>query len=112
MVKLSGKNRALNEFSVTRTAEPPAKNHLVLVHGYGAGLAFFYKNFDHLSRVPGWRIWALDLLGYGRSTRPPFTIKSKDPEGKIDEAENWFIDALEEWRKERGIEQFTLLGMS
>jgi cardiolipin-specific phospholipase len=110
-VPLSGKNRAINEFSITRTAEPPATNHLVLVHGYGAGLAFFYRNFDALSRLPGWKLWAIDLLGYGRSSRPSFCIQSKDPDGKITEAEDWFIDALEEWRKERGIERFTLLGM-
>lgn len=112
LVQLSGKNRALNEFSITRTGEPPAENHLVLIHGYGAGLAFFYRNYDALSRVPGWKLWSLDLLGYGRSTRPNFTIHAKDAEGKINEAEDWFIDALEEWRKERGIERFTLLGHS
>jgi cardiolipin-specific phospholipase len=39
-------------------------------------------------------------------------IKSKDPEGKITEAEEWFIDALEEWRQVRGIERFTLMGHS
>lgn len=112
MVQLSGNGRVMNEFSITRTGEPEVKNHLVMVHGYGAGLAFFYRNFDALSRRPGWKVWALDLLGYGRSSRPPFTIHAKDPEGKISEAENWFIDALEEWRKERGIEKFTLLGHS
>jgi cardiolipin-specific phospholipase len=111
LVPLPGKNRAINEFSITRTAEPSATNHLVLVHGYGAGLAFFYRNFDALSRLPGWKLWAVDLLGYGRSSRPSFCIQSKDPDGKITESEDWFIDALEEWRKERGIERFTLLGM-
>lgn len=81
-----------------------------MLHGYGAGLAFFYRNYDGLSRVPGWKLWSLDLLGYGRSSRPPFVIHSKDPQEKITEAEDWFIDALEEWRKARGIERFTLLG--
>lgn len=112
MVPLSGKNRIINEFTVTRTSEPDPKNHLVMLHGYGAGLAFFYRNYDMLSRRPGWKVWSLDLLGYGRSSRPPFHIGSKDPEGKITEAEDWFIDALEEWRKIRGIEKFTLLGHS
>lgn len=112
MVPLSGNNRIINEFTVTRTAEPDPKNHLVMLHGYGAGLAFFYRNYDMLSRRPGWKIWSLDLLGYGRSSRPPFCIKSKDADGKITEAEDWFIDALEEWRKIRGIERFTLLGHS
>ncbi len=111
LVKLSGKNRALNEFSVEREGEAVEEN-LVLLHGYGAGLGFFYKNFEGLSRVNGLRLYALDMLGMGRSSRPPFKVHAKDHQGKITEAENWFIDALEEWRVIRKIEKFTLLGHS
>ncbi|EON63566.1 hypothetical protein W97_02794 [Coniosporium apollinis CBS 100218] len=111
LVKLSGQNRALNEFSVERVGEE-VENNLVMLHGYGAGLGFFYKNFEALSRAPGWKLYALDLLGMGRSSRPPFRLHAKDRQGKITEAENWFIDALEEWRIERNIERFTLLGHS
>jgi cardiolipin-specific phospholipase len=111
LVKLSGRNRALNEFSVERIGEPVEEN-LVMLHGYGAGLGFYYKNFEALSRVPGWKIWALDMLGMGRSSRPNFRIQSKDPKKKIEEAENWFIDALEEWRIQKKLEKFTLLGHS
>ncbi|OCK82544.1 alpha/beta-hydrolase [Lepidopterella palustris CBS 459.81] len=111
MVQLSGKNRALNEFSVERVGEDVEQN-LVMLHGYGAGLGFFYKNFEGLSRATGWKLYALDLLGMGRSTRPPFKIHAKDREGKITEAENWFIDALEEWRVKKNIDRFTLLGHS
>ncbi|KAF2187945.1 alpha/beta-hydrolase [Zopfia rhizophila CBS 207.26] len=111
MVELSGRGRALNEFSVERVGED-VENNLVMLHGYGAGLGFFYKNFEALSRVTGWKIFALDLLGMGRSSRPTFRIHAKDREGKITEAENWFIDALEEWRVKRGIDRFTLLGHS
>ena len=111
LVKLSGKNRALNEFSVERLEEKTEQN-LVMLHGYGAGLGFFYRNFEGLSRVPGWKIFALDLLGMGRSSRPPFRIHAKDRQASITEAENWFIDALEEWRIERKIDRFTLLGHS
>ncbi|MCJ1437850.1 hypothetical protein MMC27_007237 [Xylographa pallens] len=111
MVQLSGTNRALNEFSVERVGEEHDQN-LVMLHGYGAGLGFFYKNFEGLSRAPGWKVYALDLLGMGRSSRPTFKIHAKDREGKITEAENWFIDALEEWRIARKIDRFTLLGHS
>ena len=55
---------------------------------------------------------ALDMLGMGRSSRPPFVIHAKDPNGKISEAENFFVDALEEWRKQRNIDKFTLIGHS
>ena len=111
LVKLSGKDRALNEFSVERTDEAIDQN-LVMLHGYGAGLGFFYKNFEGLSRVKGWKIYALDLLGMGRSSRPPFRLKAKTRQEQITEAENWFIDALEEWRVHRQIDRFTLLGHS
>ena len=111
LVKLSGNNRALNEFSVERTGENIDQN-LVILHGYGAGLGFFYKNFEGLSRVKGWKVYALDLLGMGRSSRPPFKLHSKDRQKCITEAENWFIDALEEWRIQRKIDRFTLVGHS
>lgn len=111
LVQLPGKDRFLNEFSVERMGEQ-VDNNLVMLHGYGAGLGFFYRNFDSLSRLPGWKLYALDMLGMGRSSRPTFKIHAKDREAKISEAESWFIDALEEWRVKKGIDRFTLLGHS
>lgn len=111
LVTLSGRNRALNEFSVERVGETADQN-LVLLHGYGAGLGFFYKNFEALSRARGWQLYALDLLGMGRSSRPPFRLKSKQRAEQITEAEDWFIDSLEEWRVKKKIDRFTLLGHS
>jgi len=111
LVSLSGKDRALNELAIERVGEQ-VEDTLVMLHGYGAGLGFFYRNFEPLTRLPGWRLYALDMLGMGNSSRPPFRIRAKDPKEKIAEAEAWFIDALEEWRKIRGIEKFTLLGHS
>ncbi|KAK5700779.1 hypothetical protein LTR97_005296 [Elasticomyces elasticus] len=111
LVQLSGKNRFLNEFSVERLNEK-TENSLVMLHGYGAGLGFYYKNFESLSRLPHWKLYALDMPGMGRSSRPPFTIKAKDREGKVWEAESWFVDALEEWRVKRGLEKMTLMGHS
>jgi cardiolipin-specific phospholipase len=111
MVQLSGRNRALNEFSVSRPDSKPEQN-LVIIHGYGAGLGFFYKNFEPLSRPKGWHLYALDMLGMGRSSRPPFRLRAKEREGQIAEAEDWFIDSLEEWRVKKGIDKMTLVGHS
>ncbi|KAI9054899.1 hypothetical protein LZ554_002043 [Drepanopeziza brunnea f. sp. 'monogermtubi'] len=111
LVPLGGKDRALNEFTVERIGEEVEEN-LVMLHGYGAGLGFFYKNFEGLSRVKGWKLYGLDMLGMGRSSRPPFKVHAKDQAGQIAEAENWFIDALEEWRILKKIDRFTLLGHS
>ncbi|CAI4214856.1 unnamed protein product [Parascedosporium putredinis] len=98
-------NGALNEYSVERVGED-VKENLVMLHGYGAGLGFWYKNYEPLTRIPGWKLYSLDMLGMGNS------IRATDPKEKIVEAEAWFIDALEEWRIERKIEKFTLLGHS
>ena len=68
-----------------------------------------FRNFDGLTRIPGTKVYALDLLGMGNSSRPHFQVRAKDPVAKIDEAEAFFIDALEEWRKEKKIEKMTLL---
>lgn len=101
----------LNEYSVERVGEP-VEETLVMLHGYGAGLGLFYLNFEPITRVKGWRLYALDMLGMGNSSRPAFRIKAKDPKEKVAEAESFFVDALEEWRKIRNIEKFTLLGHS
>ena len=109
LVPLTGRKRFLNECSVQRVGEE-TRNNLVLLHGYGAGLGLFYKNFEALSRRPRWKLCALDLLGMGRSSRPPFRIRAMEKEGKIRETENWFVDALEEWRVRRGVDKMTLSG--
>lgn len=75
LVKLSGKNRALNEFSVERMGETVDQN-LVMLHGYGAGLGFFYKNFEGLSRAKGWKVYALDMLGMGEF-RPSVAVSPR-----------------------------------
>lgn len=111
MVQLSGKGRALNEVCIERVGEE-AEETLVMVHGYGAGLGFFYRNFEPITRLPGWKLYALDMLGMGNSSRPKFKIHAKSREDQVIEAESFFIDALEEWRKARNIERFTLLGHS
>ncbi|RMZ79509.1 hypothetical protein DV737_g3348, partial [Chaetothyriales sp. CBS 132003] len=111
MVPLSGQDRTLNEFSVARPADLTTDN-LVILHGYGAGLGFFYKNFEPLTRAKGWHLYALDLLGMGRSSRPPFRIQAKARDQQIAEAEDWFVDSLEEWRALNRIDKMTLLGHS
>ena len=50
----------------------------------------------------------------GRSARVPFTVKAKrnDIDGRVREAESFFIDSLEEWRDKMGLEKMTLVGHS
>lgn len=90
---------------------PPVKD-VVLIHGYAALLGLFLDNFDELSSVPGIRIHAIDLLGFGFSLRPKFPSLPLDTPEEVNKVEDWFIDALETWRQRRGLERFTLVGHS
>ncbi|XP_058475315.1 1-acylglycerol-3-phosphate O-acyltransferase ABHD5-like [Solea solea] len=74
---------------------------LVLLHGVGGGVGLWAQNLDSLSSSGP--VYALDLLGFGRSSRPQF---SRDAEL----AEEQFIAALEEWREKVGLEDMVLLG--
>ncbi|XP_029022824.1 1-acylglycerol-3-phosphate O-acyltransferase ABHD5-like [Betta splendens] len=84
-------------------SQPPAQTRppLVLLHGFGGGVALWAQNLDCLSSTGP--VYALDLLGFGRSSRPQF---SADAEG----AEEQFLVALEEWREKVGLEEMVLLG--
>lgn len=88
-----------------------------MLHGYGAGLGFFFQNLPALGQWAGRRgtsVYALDWLGMGRSARVPFSVKAKrdDIPGRVAEAESFFIDSLEQWRQKMGLETMTLIGHS
>lgn len=76
---------------------------VVMIHGFGAGFLQFYKNLDYLHTNR--KLLAIDLPGFGRSTRVPFP-----PNATL--AENQFINSIEQWRKIVGVEKFILLGHS
>ena len=89
-----------------RTIETPIKSNrlpLVLLHGFGAGVGFWTLNIDSLSEEQ--RLYAVDVLGFGRSSRPTFPSDGA-------EAEKVFIQSIEEWREKVGLEKFILLGHS
>jgi cardiolipin-specific phospholipase len=108
---ISQTNISVRSHTTAFNEKPPAKN-LVMCHGFGAGLGFFYRNYHALSQVPGWRIYSIDWLGMGRSSRPKFNVKGKTVDESVEETENFFIDSLEKWRQIHKIEKMTLLGHS
>nr|CDS28415.1 abhydrolase domain containing protein [Hymenolepis microstoma] len=76
---------------------------MLLIHGFASGVGLFCKNLDSLSETR--RVYAFDLLGFGRSSRPHF------PE-TAEEVENKFVEVIEEWRKHMDLDKFILLGHS
>lgn len=53
------------QYTVTGTGRP-----LVLIHGFGASIGHWRKNIPVLA-AGGYRVFALDLLGFGGSEKPP-----------------------------------------
>jgi pimeloyl-ACP methyl ester carboxylesterase len=79
------------------------KSPLVLLHGFGAGIGFWLLNIDALAEQHE-HVYAIDLLGCGRSSRPRFHAKTTE------DAEQFFVDALERWRIQLNLDKMILLG--
>ena len=69
---------------------------------YASALAFWMLNFDSFAHQRP--VYAVDLLGFGRSSRPTF---SNTPQ----EIEAQYVTFLEEWRKIMKLEKMILLGI-
>ncbi|XP_061574157.1 1-acylglycerol-3-phosphate O-acyltransferase ABHD5-like [Cololabis saira] len=77
------------------------KTPMVLLHGFGGGVGMWAHNLEAFSRRRP--VFALDVLGFGRSSRPPFPTDAQA-------AEEQFVDSLEQWRIKVGLESMILLG--
>lgn len=64
-----------------------------------------------LANEPGLKTYAIDWLGFGRSSRPDFPFRPLE-KGSVEQSEDFFVDALEEWRKANDIDRFILVGHS
>ncbi|XP_063894161.1 1-acylglycerol-3-phosphate O-acyltransferase ABHD5 isoform X2 [Helicoverpa armigera] len=89
-------------WTISLNDESP-KTPLVLLHGMGAGLALWCPNLDSFAATRP--VYAIDLLGFGRSSRPKFASDAQ-------KAEAQWVESVEEWRREVNLSQFILLGHS
>ena len=128
-------NKQLSSLSDVATGKKN-QSPLVLLHGYANGSLYFYRNLLGLSQHFG-DIFALDMLGWGLSSRPRFDlitsddtdadesgsycnckgIDEEDTIGKatkqqVSSAESFFVESLESWRKQHNINKMTLAGHS
>ena len=74
-----------------------------MVHGFGGGVGLWALNVDSLAQHRS--VYTFDLLGFGRSSRKEFSTEA-------DDAEEEFVDSIEKWREQLGLEKFVLLGHS
>lgn len=98
--------------STQQGASSLSRGPLVLLHGYMNGAAYFYRNLVGLSHAfPA--VFSVDLLGWGLSSRPPFRLRQSDQgHDDIRQAEDFFVESLEAWRKAQNITTFSLAGHS
>ncbi|KAG2761763.1 hypothetical protein Pcac1_g26376 [Phytophthora cactorum] len=81
----------------------PPRN-LVLVHGYLAGNAFWTANLQTLAK--SFNVYAVEWKGIGRSDRPKWHPKTDE------EMDDFFVESLEDWRRELNLDRFILCGHS
>ncbi|PVU88645.1 hypothetical protein BB559_005482 [Furculomyces boomerangus] len=89
------------------------EKNLVITHGFGNGLGFYFKNYEELGNKSKSNVYSIDWLGMGLSSRPDFKINKKhSPEEQVAFAEEFFVESLEKWREEMKIDKMVLLGHS
>lgn len=118
-----------NTTAVTRRAKSK-RSTLLLLHGFGSGLGFFFANYEHLSLTFD-RVVAVDWLGMGGSARMPVAASPRQTiadivyggfTGNFDAIDSvtvprsidFFIDSLENFCVEQGdsMDSFVIAGHS
>ena len=84
---------------------------LVCMHGFATGLGIYYAALPALASRWRGRVFALDSLGCGLSSRPKWCL-GHGQDCLVEDAENFFIDGLERWRASMRIEKMVLMGHS
>lgn len=76
---------------------------LVLLHSFGYGLGMWSMNLDGLSRGGDRAVYAIDILGFGLSSRTKFPREPAEIETK-------FIRSLESWREQMKLQSAIFIG--
>jgi cardiolipin-specific phospholipase len=81
-----------------------SKPVMILLHGYCGSGIIFYRILKELSEH--FHVFLVDMLGMGRSSRPEWTADT------LEEAEDFFVESIEAFRKAVKINRFILAGHS
>ena len=84
---------------------------LVCMHGFGTGVGIYYAALPALAERWHGRTIALDTLGCGLSSRPRWTL-GHGTNCPVEDAEDFFVSALERWREAMKIDRMVLMGHS
>lgn len=91
--------------STTTSSVAAQRPPIILLHGHSMSAAFWARNFDDLVSL-GYRVYAVDLLGWGRSQRPKFRGRTAD------DSLEWYLPSLRGVVSRLGLARFTLVGHS
>lgn len=80
------------------------KEIIVMIHGFGASAVYWGSMIAHLQK--DYHVYAVDIAGFGLSSRPIFQPKS------YEDSCRFVCDSFEEWRQNRGIRNFNILAHS
>ncbi|XP_037802570.1 LOW QUALITY PROTEIN: (Lyso)-N-acylphosphatidylethanolamine lipase-like [Penaeus monodon] len=87
--------------------EESTKIPLVLLHGFGSGVGLWCLNYDALAAKRP--VYAIDIVGFGRSSRPQFTRDPWRLRGKFITNHARVVGV---WRRRETLQKFILLGHS
>lgn len=101
-IPIDDQGNYINELCIQPKSPKKLLKHLIFIHGYGAGLGFFLKNFENIPLIDdSWSIHAIDLPGFGFSSRPKFPFKY--PDASPNDVNNWFHQRLQKWFEKRSL---------
>ena len=84
---------------------------LVVFPGFGSGTGIFYTTLPGLCEIHPGPVYVVDFLGCGLSTRRPWTL-GYGADCNLTQAEDYFCEALETWRRNMGFTGMVLSGHS
>uniref|UniRef100_A0A8R1DL75 AB hydrolase-1 domain-containing protein n=1 Tax=Caenorhabditis japonica TaxID=281687 RepID=A0A8R1DL75_CAEJA len=104
LVQIPFKNTEISTITVKCEQPAPATQHpIVLIHGFGAGVALWGATIKRLAQFQ--TVHAFDLPGFARSSRPTFSTDHETAEQEI-------IDSIEQWRDKMNLEKMNVVAHS
>ena len=108
------------EYKYGGAAPPPATPDgtdlfpLVCMHGFGTGLGIFYAALPALAERWRSRVYAIDSLGCGLSSRPRYSGlgQASANDEDVKRTESFFVEGIERWRAAQSIDRMVLCGHS